>query len=131
MSDQMTLTIVRSKWLHGEGGLKSELLRESDGKMCCLGFYGIACGIAPKDILGVGEPESADEYNDADYRHNWPHWLFEDSGCGALIGRNDSSDPKYRDAQREADIARLFAKHGVTVVFVDDAPEKNMEAANG
>lgn len=124
MSDQMTLTIVRSKWLHGEGGLRSELLRESDGKMCCLGFYGIACGIDAEDLLGVAEPESADEHDDdTDYRHDWPHWLFEFGDCGALIGRNDSSDPEYSDAQREADIARLFAKHGVTVVFVDEAPE--------
>lgn len=32
------VVVDRSKWLRGEGALNSFLLRESDGKMCCLGF---------------------------------------------------------------------------------------------
>ncbi len=36
--------IDRATWLHGEGGYKSTLLR-GDGKMCCLGFLALACGV--------------------------------------------------------------------------------------
>lgn len=32
------VVVDRSKWLRGEGAVNSFLLRESDGKMCCLGF---------------------------------------------------------------------------------------------
>lgn len=48
------LTIDRKVWLRGEG--EGELLRASDGKMCCLGIYLKACGKAPRTLLGKAMP---------------------------------------------------------------------------
>lgn len=46
--------ISESKWLHGDDK-ESFLLRESDGKMCCLGFFALQCnGLMPCEINNVG-----------------------------------------------------------------------------
>lgn len=44
----MKLTIDRSKWLRGDPN--SMLLRPTDGRMCCLGFLGLALPV------GKGRP---------------------------------------------------------------------------
>ena len=46
----MKLVIDRATWLRGEGHEQSYLLRECDGKMCCLGFFALACGLHPERI---------------------------------------------------------------------------------
>lgn len=46
------LTIDRNTWLRGESD--SNLLRESDGKMCCLGQLSKQCNIADEVILDEG-----------------------------------------------------------------------------
>lgn len=43
-------TVFRDRWLRGEGGPASALLRVRDNKMCCLGFLSIECGI-PEDMI--------------------------------------------------------------------------------
>lgn len=52
----MILRIDRKKWLRDEGSRRSKLLRGSDGKMCCLGFYSLACGLKEKDIRNFQSP---------------------------------------------------------------------------
>jgi hypothetical protein len=128
MSDEVkqTLVIERAKWLRGEGGSVSQLLRASDGKMCCLGFLGAQCGYAPDQLRGHAEPgELFGRWETADYEKNnlWPCWLLHVDEYGAtdgadlpkLIATND--DRLISDQTREADIASIFAKHGVTVIF--------------
>lgn len=51
-----SFTVKRSKWLRGEGHGNSYLLRPNDGKMCCLGFLGIACGAEKEDIFDNENP---------------------------------------------------------------------------
>ena len=65
----MKLIIDRAKWLRGEGADKSYLVRDSDQKMCCLGFYGCSLGIDPSAMNTERSPET--KFWDKD------SWLFE------------------------------------------------------
>lgn len=49
----MKVVVDRARWLRGEGGDDSKLLRRMDGKMCCMGFACIAAGAEPEDIKGL------------------------------------------------------------------------------
>jgi hypothetical protein len=116
------LVIDRKRWLRGEGGAVSKLLRPSDGKMCCLGFYGRALGFSPDEIGHLSSP--SDTYASG----RWPAWLLQyvyergchsdTETCNQLIRTNDDA-PTAPD-EREAKIAAIFARHGVTVRFVDE-----------
>jgi hypothetical protein len=118
----MELTINRSKWLRGEGVATSRLLRSSDGKMCCLGFYALACGLKEYQIREVGGPSSLLSPPDEDgksynYLTNTPgQWLLEGVDRIHLMEVND--DRNKNKQYREEEIARLFARHGVTVKFI-------------
>jgi hypothetical protein len=85
----MKLTIDRKKWLRGTGD--SFLLSPRDGKMCCLGFYALACGLTENDIRDQLTPVGV--YKQHDKR--MPEWLFGGiHGCSAdgvkLMDVNDS-----------------------------------------
>lgn len=122
----MNLIIDRAKWLRGEGGNLSRLLRPADGKMCCLGFLGLQCGYTPDQMLDQGEPnemfEKVDREACAEF-NRWPKWLIavdeygpaNDRAVTELIATND--DRVMPESDREAQIAAIFAKHGVTVTF--------------
>lgn len=67
--EAMKVTIDRNKWLRGEGGANSYLLRSGprvyithgkngDGKMCCLGFVLRAMGRTDEELAGVKTPLS-------------------------------------------------------------------------
>lgn len=126
MADVTVLVIDRSKWLRGKRN--GRLLRD-DGMMCCLGFLGVSCGIAPEQMLGLMRPDS-----EAVATAPWPEWLMSpnqtagwDGGerCSAeaelLMGRNDDDD--IEEAERERLVAAVFAKHGVEVRFVDSTEQ--------
>lgn len=108
-------TIKRSEWLHGEGAVRSYLLRREDGKKCCLGFYSLACGLEIANIAGSSTPLSI---------ANLPaemKWLMKDPGrsevARKLMARNDRRD--LNEEARERGIADLFASQGIKVTFVD------------
>jgi hypothetical protein len=119
MTTPTKLVIDRKRWLRGEGDRTSFLLRPSDGKMCCLGFFGLACGIPASLLDGVPAPQSV-------LRSEWPAWLVTrsdipgcanpSSTCVKLMTLNDD-DPD------ETHIARIFREHGVEVIFVDEPKE--------
>lgn len=54
----MIYTIIREKWLRGEGVTASRLLRFEDGKMCCLGQVMEQCGANHKDLILARGPAS-------------------------------------------------------------------------
>jgi hypothetical protein len=121
----MKLVIDRSKWLRGEGANPSALLRSEDGKMCCLGFYGLACGAKPRDIRDVSAP--------ADLAGRvFPGWLTRvdsDDGCDSIANSPDAAmlmnindEIHMSDNQRERELSEIFARHGIDVEFVDGAP---------
>jgi hypothetical protein len=107
----MKLVIDRGKWDRGSGC--SALLR--DGKMCCLGFYAEACGLKDSDIKNIGTPSVlAKRGVKIPKAMKWLLFSGDDSvDCSNLIQANDNQ----RQPNREEKIARLFAKHDVTVEF--------------
>lgn len=55
------IRIQRRRWLRGEPN--SFLLRQKDGKMCCLGFVCKHFGSEDSHIVDIGEPQEIENYN--------------------------------------------------------------------
>ena len=133
------LFINRQDWIRGDQryGMFSALLRASDQKMCCLGFYLRSCGIEEMaDYSSPGHLHS--NYTDEQRASNpIPEWLLQSASnftfdrnesqdgrnntldCQRLMDINDSPDPELTEEQREKEIKELFLLHGVKVTFVD------------
>lgn len=112
--------IDRKKWLHGEGAEVSKLLREYDKKMCCLGFYCEALGHKRKYLNGLSAPQELN--NRFDTKSLVPKWLIgrgmhisASNDTASLMTINDSE--RISNERREKGITKIFAKHGVEVVF--------------
>jgi len=115
----MKFTVERNKWLRGQGAAQSDLLN-SAGKMCCLGFYSLACGLRYENILHVTSPASIDDSLltgelsklvelSSDGYVNTPD-------CLRLMIIND--DVELTDNQREARLKILFTKLNIEVEFL-------------
>lgn len=131
-----TLVIDRSRWDRGAGGSALVMANaESDrrGKMCCLGFFGASLGGDPSKYCKYSEADDHETraengilglpYPRSDQRF-WPDWGFErdpDNGYNQIWARiaiiND--DVNISEEMREMRVTEEFAKHGVTVTFVD------------
>jgi hypothetical protein len=107
-------TIYRDHWLHGEGSQESFLLRSGDEKMCCIGFYGRACGVSRDELLGMKSPD------DLCHLPNEMKWLNRRRPFNALVRINDSPAD---DSLREQKIAFIFATRGIRVIFTDEPME--------
>lgn len=110
------LVIDRSRWLRGEGHGESYLVRSCDGKMCCLGFYALACGDDPEVLRNERSPAEVWD------KTRIPGWLIDGAGnnteiADALMKINDSETMPA--VEREGKIWEIFANHGVSVEFVD------------
>ena len=116
-------TVSRKGWLRGEGSESSALLREEDGKKCCLGFYANACGISDDEILGAhilsyivtpqSHPQVHPTFSDREAREGWVV-------AEAIMNLNDRNDMGAKnDSERERELTAKFAKLGITIHFVD------------
>lgn len=128
----MEFTIDRDKWLRGEGHSASKLLRPSDGKMCCLGMYLLACGLTPEEIQDQDAPGdvawNATRVDGMPRRPIWNEgklsWLLKDNAndcsetCVQLMSANDDQRRFVEETNREEKVAELFAKEGITVHFI-------------
>jgi hypothetical protein len=116
MSEVTAFTVKRSQWLRGEGGYYSRLLRESDKKMCCLGFLAKACGATDEQILNKSIPGGVDPFD------GWPRKLIEHPDDGspqpfwAMMSENDKSTWTIN---KEEKLIEFFAKIGITLTFED------------
>lgn len=118
MKTKKKFVIDRKTWLRGEGSEFSLLLRKTDHRQCCLGFYLNQCGgISKKDLVGT---ESPVEFNNVlNETERWllrnENMLYNSVDCYDLMKINDNADliPELR----EKEIADIFAKHGVEVEF--------------
>lgn len=109
----MRLIIDRKRWLRGTGEAHSYLQRKSDKKMCCVGFYACMLGYKKKDII---ECAILDHLRDPSLVPDWCAKAgYEKSDIRQLYITND--DKVLTDTLRERKIRKLFAKHGVTVMF--------------
>jgi len=117
--DVKSFKIVRKNWLRGSGD-NSALFRAEDEKMCCLGFYAKACGIAQKHIINMPTPEDVTS-NLKDIDGRWDTCLLDlfwnTKLTNELMSINDNK--KLSDQKREEKITAKFAKAGIKVKFAN------------
>lgn len=120
--DVKEFTVVRPMWARG-GQNGEALLKNEDGAMCCLGFYGKACGATEGELLGSSSPALFNEHR---RKGIFPPWMVQQlteyfsenlRDCKNLMEYNDEC--RYTDYVREQRISEIFEKHGVTVRFVN------------
>jgi hypothetical protein len=127
------LIIEESKWYRGKGGVQSRLLRVEDGKMCCLGFDALACGLKEGNILDAAFPTSVQySYPTSKYvaaplptEMQWLEGSTDDfadeegeyKSYEAAIG-DINDDDTISDDERKERLRPLFAVGGVELVFV-------------
>jgi hypothetical protein len=125
-----TFTIDRAKWLNGSIPDDSAL-RDTKGRMCCLGFYAKACGVKAKPLTGKGYPHqlTIGLPNEMD-------WLIESAntdgrgGHGSnaaynLVRANDDDMAGITRRERERSIKAQFRAAGITVKFTGRYPAKS------
>jgi len=128
----MKFTVERSKWLRGIGSEHSFLLRSTDGKMCCLGFLGLACGLDPERITNIDSPNGIPVSSSETARKEWSKTVPEAEGlfreyvkdnsvvCEQLMETNDmETNDSVDESHREKALTKLFAEIGIEVKFVD------------
>lgn len=114
--------------------MESRLLRESDGQKCCLGFYALALGFEPWDIMGklfLGKQSAIPDVDDisnkdieATHEAAWLNLEYPFSANKSTVSyhlaRLNDDENMSGDAAREKQIANVFMKYGgVRVTFVD------------
>lgn len=113
----MKLTIDRATWLRGEGENVSRLLRGSDGKKCCLGFYCLAKGYTKEEIYNKASPRQLDNKANIGELMNAEN-TKENSICESLMIDNDDNHGLVTEETREKNITYSFEKIGVEVNFI-------------
>lgn len=113
----MKFTIDRTRWLRGEGSDVSKLLRPSDGKMCCVGFFCLAQGLSedtindkPTYYAVIGSIENDPFVLTGDY-------IIDRQETWSMYHVNDS--PLLSDEEREKLLTNNFAKLGHKVEFIN------------
>lgn len=113
------LVIDRRVWFRGEGASASRLLRFEDGKRCCVGIYLQSLGTPDNVMCDVMTAKDLQVPPEAE----WLHFNDKiDHGVDMLYEINDDTDSPT-EACRETKIAEEFAKHDVSVKFVDGVPK--------
>lgn len=110
--------VRREFWYRGNGSEESNLVLRN-GKMCCLGFLGLACGIDEELMVGIGSPDDLESWP---ARELWPikiRPVVEGNSdlTNNLMFVNDNDEPGYTDKQRESKLKELFATADIEVVF--------------
>lgn len=113
------LVIDRELWWRGRGDAESRL-RNSHGKMCCLGFLCESFGARYEDIDDIAFPTNIDGGEWLPARLYWLCDVDQEQQrpMEEVIGLiND--DKEVTDVEREAYIAKEFAKHDIAVTFTN------------
>lgn len=121
------LVITRPEWARGSRpGTDGNYLLDNEGKMCCLGFAGKQlCNLPDERLLDSGTPAHLGDafcnglswlLEEVESEAGEPTGSLEDSAdCQHLMDVNDASSTS--DAEKEAEIIKTFALHGVDVTF--------------
>ena len=118
----LTVVVDRAKWLRGEGSNTSYLLRQADGKMCCLGFVCVTAGMTPEQISGLTAPSSL-----VSVRRPIPpavkrlldHNTFFTVNSAITVSMMITNDAKdMSDAEREAQLQASGLEVGIQFTFV-------------
>ncbi len=113
-------TVITSKWFRGNGIGGSYLYRPEDGKMCCLGFLGEACGLSKEELANHPTPGSVSN------PEKFPSELIKDNG--GLYKDNSTLSLKLMllndsvhilEQERRSELAKLFKSIDIEVTFQD------------
>ena len=77
----LVVVITGSGWLRGDPA-NSALIAAVSGRMCCLGFDALACGLTKKQITGHVMPDSVPER--ANYQSAWSERVSEATAAAVL-----------------------------------------------
>lgn len=129
-------TIKRSRWGRGTGN--GSLLKPSNGLLCCLGFYALACGATESQIVNtkrlsspgvdllrfLGDGVTTDRWSLQDQRSLQDQWSLQDQLMSVndwIITVEDIPGKERVDSEeeRERRITELFAGIDVSVTFED------------
>jgi hypothetical protein len=116
----MKLTISRKIWLRGRPS--ESCLLNMRGERCCLGIYGQSLGVSDEAMQFAGAPMNEGVAIDFSKKAPWlldtmPVGFTNSQDATSLMRANDA-DP-LNESERESRVQAIFAKHGVTVEFVD------------
>ncbi len=117
-----TFTVDRATWLRGEGCDASSLLRTGDGKMCCLGFLALACGVPSDAIENVASPSAMI----TEFREQLPAPIQDpsaDAPVMRLMSVND--DEETTDVIRERLLTKVFSEIGIQVAFTGESKQQD------
>ena len=110
------LAIDRSKWKRGSPNSHDTYLLDDDGKMCCLGFYALACGVDEESIRNKTEPDALEfEIPGLSYEDEEAITIRNTGFTQNAIPINDSKT--MGGAEREEALIRLFKEDGRKLTF--------------
>lgn len=128
-------TVYTKVWLRGEGGHASCLLRDSDGKMCCIGQFALAVG-TPRGML-QNQPSPASllrkTVKKADIPAEMRELIFAGRNTNEVLDLMSCNDSVYErdgsfitreafEADRRECLKAGFRRLGYEVEFSDDDP---------
>jgi hypothetical protein len=135
VKDVKSFVVDRKTWYRGKGTDRSCLLNNAN-RMCCLGFYALACGLDKKVIRNIPDPshavkltegEAVQDINEKSVtRKSDVRWstklinkndIYHDNTyhCYDLMSVND--DDEITEEVRENELTKLFKKIGIQVTF--------------
>jgi len=103
----MKFTVIREQWFRGQGSSESRLIRKTDGKMCCVGFFCQAEGFPLEQLDGITTYAKLTN-NKSD--------KFENPIDASIYTINDSV--YTTDEYKEATLKKAFLDLGDEVDFV-------------
>ncbi len=113
--------VNRKRWLRGEDAEKSYLLRESDGKSCCMGFFERKRGAKKRHILGKKSIQTVEHCSPLRSKfkpYNLPHMSSYDLANTITLLYQYNDSPNLSDDSREVEIIRLGKAVDIEFKFV-------------
>ena len=110
---RLKVKVSRRRWWRGHGpGFGKNYLRNTDGKMCCLGFACRVFGARSKDIVGQGMPRDVD----TDLFIGTPLGNDKQITLQQLAHINDEA--QLTASERERELKRIGKTIGIDFTFV-------------
>lgn len=120
IGDVKSFIVERGKWVRGGLGKGNSAMLNRYGYMCCLGFYGAACGLSRSQLLNTEDPHEV--ANSAGFKRS--DVLLKSGNRNRKATEdpmeiNDTERCGYSEEERERDLKAKFKSLGIAVRFVD------------
>lgn len=123
------LKIDRAKWTGVDrdipGWRDDNALVTKDGRMCCLGFLGAACGITDKTMRDKGMPDDLGGRNNSKWPKAFRPSENEEYHTGPMWRAASLNDkPEMPLKEKERKLKLLFKENGIKLTFHGSAKRK-------